>query len=135
MPRLREYRVFISHAWDYDEYHKIKEFLDVTANFVYRNYSVPYDNPLDIRNEIKLRKSLRQLVKMCQIVLIPAGMEINFRAFIQYELMIAQKFDKPIIGIIPRGAQRIPRLISDSASEIVGWNRKSIVDAIRRHAL
>ncbi len=135
MPNLREYRVFISHAWDYGEYEKIKDFLDSTPNFLYRNYSVPRDNPLDLRNEIKLRTSLRQLVRMCQIVLVPAGMEVNFRNFVRYELASAQNFNKPIVGIIPWGARQIPRLVSEIARETVGWNRKKIVSAIRRNAL
>jgi hypothetical protein len=135
MPSLREYRVFISHAWNFGEYEKVKEFLDSSPNFVYRNYSVPSDNPLDLRNEIKLRTSLRQLVRMCQIVLVPAGMEVNFRKFVQYELACAQNFNKPIVGILPWGARRVPRLINEMASEVVGWNRKGIVAAIRRNAL
>jgi len=134
MPKLREYRVFISHAWDFGEYERIKDFLDSAPNFSYRNYSVPRDNPLNLRNEIKLRTSLRQLVKMCQIVLVPAGMEVNYRKFVQYELSSAQNFNKPIVGIIPWGARQIPRLVDEIAWEIVRWNRNAIVAAIRRNA-
>ena len=134
MPKLREYRVFISHAWDFGEYERIKDFLDSAPNLSYRNYSVPRDNPLNLRNEIKLRTSLRQLVKMCQIVLVPAGMEVNYRKFVQYELSSAQNFNKPIVGIIPWGARQIPRLVDEIAWEIVRWNRNAIVAAIRRNA-
>lgn len=135
MPRLRRYRIFISHAWDYDEYERIKEFLNSTPNFLYSDYSVPYDNSLIAKRKSELKELLKNLIRLSQIVLVPAGMEVNYREFILFELNFAQELEKPIVGIAPWGAQRIPRIVSQSAWEIVRWNRASIVDAIRRNAL
>jgi hypothetical protein len=135
MPRLRRYRLFVSHSWDYDEYHRIKEWLDTTPNFLYSNYSVPYDNALDISGKTKLKESLKRLVGLSQVVLVPAGMEVNYREFVLFEIDVAQELAKPIIGIVPWGGLKIPKIISNVACEIVGWNSGSIIDAIRRTAL
>ena len=131
----RRYRLFISHAWDYDEYHKIKGWLNSTPNFLYSDYSVPYDNALNFKSKSELKEGLKRLIRLSQVVLVQAGMEVNYREFILFELNFAQELDKPIIGIIPWGGRQIPRVISDAAWEIVGWNRISIVDAIQRNAL
>jgi len=135
MPKLRRYRIFISHAWDFDEYHKIKEFLNSTPNFLYSDYSVPHNNSLIAKNKTQLREALKRLIRLSQIVLVPAGMEVNYREFILFELNFAQDIEKPIVGIAPWGARQIPRIVSRAAWEVVGWNRISIVDAICRNAL
>jgi hypothetical protein len=134
MPRLRRYRIFISHSWDYHEYGRIREFLDSTTNFLYSDYSVPRHNSLTARSTKELKEALRRLIGLSQIVLVPAGMEITYRLFIGFELKVAADMDKPIVGIIPRGSIQIPRAI-DVACDTVGWNRLSIVNAIRRYAL
>jgi hypothetical protein len=135
MPTLRWYQVFISHAWKYDEYHRIKEFLDETPNFKLRDLSVPYDNPLDVKGESELEERLKQQIRHAQVVLIPAGMEVSRSYWVQFEIDFATDLEKPIVGIIPRDKQRIPKIVNDASCEIVGWNRNSIVTAIRQIAL
>ena len=41
------YHLFISHSWTYsDAYDKLVNLLDEANNFVYKNYSVPKDDPI-----------------------------------------------------------------------------------------
>ncbi len=98
----RNYYIFISHSWDYNEYQKIIEFFDVTPDFGYRDYSVPKERGLYVKNKSELKDALYNRIKLSQIVLISAGMEINNREFISYELETAVEMKKPIVGIIPR---------------------------------
>jgi hypothetical protein len=51
-----------------------------------------------------------------------------------WELNKAQELSKPILGVIPRGQERISTVVSDRADEMVRWNTESIVAAIRRLA-
>jgi len=134
MPKLRRYRIFISHAWDYDEYERIKDFLNSTPNFAYSDYSVPRHNSLVAKNTKELKEGLKRLIGLSHIVIVPAGMEINYRPFIRFELEIATHMAKPILGVIPRGNLRVPRAM-DIACDTIGWNRLSIVNAIRCYAL
>ena len=133
MPALRDYRVFISHAWHRDEdYFRVKQMLDEAQNFSWRNYSVPEHDPLP---DSKLAMNLRDQIRPVSIVVILAGMYVAHSDWIQREIDIAREMGKPIIGVKPWGAQVIPTAVSDAAREVVGWNTQSIVDAIRRHAI
>jgi hypothetical protein len=53
MPQLYPYRLFISHAWDYnDDYYTLEGMLRDSPNFAFRNYSVPKHDPLDTRTRL-----------------------------------------------------------------------------------
>ena len=39
----------------------------------------------------------------------------------------------PVIGIMPRGQERVPLYVRDRVDDLVGWNTSSIVSAIRRY--
>ena len=52
----------------------------------------------------------------------------------EWELDTALDNGIPVIGVVPRGAQRISTMVSTRAVEIVRWNTESIIAAIRLHA-
>ena len=136
MPRLKSYDLFISHAWRYDDdYNRIVNFLEAANNFKYRNYSVPKHDPLDAENTPRLAAALQRQISPVNVVLIISGMYVNYRDWIQYEIDVAQKYKKPIIGIKPWGSQRIPATVQSAAITMVGWNTVSIVKAIRKHSI
>ncbi len=140
MPQLRNYDVFISHAWRYDDdYYRLVNLLSAAPNFQYRNYSVPNHDPLvDPGTRIgqeRLSTMLDAQIRPVQCVLVIAGMYAAHRFWIDKEIAFAQSYDKPIIGVVPWGQERVPLSVQAAAHEMVGWNTVSIVDAIRRQAL
>ena len=136
MPSLRDYYLFISHAWTHnDEYERLVNLLNNAPNFRWRNYSVPVANPLHANNKTALKRELNDQIRPTQAVLIVSGMYVHYREWIQYEIDKALEWEKPIIGIRPYGSERIPKEVTDVADEMVGWNTNSIVSAIRTHAL
>lgn len=42
---------------------------------------------------------------------------------------------KPIIGVKPRGQEKIPTRVSDNADIMVEWSSASVVQAVRDYAL
>ena len=133
MPKLRRYRIFISHAWKYNRgYYWLIEHLDKVPNFVYTNYSVTERAPVDAVNNEKLKEELRQQIRPVRVVIILGGMYVAHSDWIQFEIDFAKQLNKPILGIRPRGAARMPQTIQDVADKIVGWNTPAIVRAIRR---
>ncbi len=53
MPQLYPYRIFISHAWDYDEeYYALEQKLKDHPNFRCHNYSVPKHDPLETTSQL-----------------------------------------------------------------------------------
>ncbi|MCK4799072.1 MAG: TIR domain-containing protein [Spirochaetes bacterium] len=133
MPFLRNYRVFISHAWDYNrEYYNLERMLNDARNFDWSNYSVPEHDSLYTTN---LKQSLRNQIKPTQIVIILSGMYATYREWIQEEIDLALEMNKPIIGVKLWGQERMPQIVRDYSDEIVGWNTPSIISAIRKHAI
>ena len=136
MPELKTYRIFISHAWKYDtEYYKLEKMLKDAPNFRWQNYSVPQHDPLDTTTKKELGQALHRQISPTHIVVILSGMYVAHREWIQKEIDIASEMGKPIIGIKPRGQERIPQAVQDVAKEMVGWYTSSIVSAIRKHAI
>jgi hypothetical protein len=140
MPALRFYSLFLSHAWKYNsDYYNLERLLKSANNFRFRNYSVPTHNPLiDPKSRVGkniLSKELDQQLKPVNCVLILSGMYAAHSEWIQKEILIAQKYGKPIIGVRPRSQKRVPLLVQYSASEIVSWNTTSIISAIRRNSI
>lgn len=134
MPALRQYKVFISHAWDYnDDYYRLEKFLNEAPNFVWTNLSVPEHDP--IASSAKLTAALNDQMRPANVFLILCGMYVAHSDWINYEINFARRIGRPIIGIRPWGSERIPEAVQNAATEIVGWNTDSIVSAIRSHAL
>ena len=132
MPQLHRYRIFVSHAWTHnDDYYRLIEFLDDAPNFIYANYSVPEHDPVDANNNTKLKEELRQQIRPVEVVIILGGMYVAYSDWIQFEIDFAEYLDKPILGIKPWGALKMPKAVQDAADEIVGWNTSTIVSAIR----
>ncbi len=132
MPELHNYRLFISHAWKYnDEYYKLLDMLKASPNFIFSNYSVPEHDPLDANNKLKLQTQLKNQINPVEVVVILAGMYASYSDWIQFEIDHASYLSKPIVGIKPWGQERVPSSIQSVAKEIVGWNTSTIVAAIR----
>lgn len=74
-------------------------------------------------------------MRPADVFLIIAGMYAAHSEWIDFELSFARRIGRPIIGIMKWGSERVPIAIQDSATELVGWNGTSIVQAIRRNAL
>lgn len=130
MPALYPYRIFISHAWAYnDEYYALERKFMEYPNFDFRNYSVPKHDPLDTSAQLT-RKLLDQLSPV-QVVIVLAGMYAAHSDWIQFEIDQAVRMGKPIIGVKPWGQERVPKSIQDAAAIIHGWNVGPIVESIR----
>lgn len=130
------YNLFISHSWKYsDDYDRLVEKLKDYSYFTFRNYSVPSKDPLDISGknyEAKLRRAIEDQMRQCSVVLVIAGKYVSYSDSIEMELDIAMEMEKPILAIEPWGSEATSQRAKNVASEVVGWNSTSIVDAIRR---
>ena len=133
---MKTYDLFISHAWKYNnEYNRLEELLKEYRYFNFRNYSVPENDPLDFNSVSELVEKLDEQIRQSSVVLVIGGMYCNYRKWIRKEIEIAKKYDKPILLVQPYGSNRIPSFVETNANKIVGWNTKSIVDAIRDLAI
>lgn len=134
------YKLFISHAWKYDElYNTLEKKLnqyehDSNYEFIWTNYSVPRAKPLldpnSSHNDKELTAALDEQIRQSSCVLIIAGMYVPYKKWIKKEIELAKKYNKKIIGIEPWGSERIPLDVQLAADVMVGWNTPTIVKAI-----
>ena len=130
------YNLFISHSWAYsDTYEQLLSLLDKAENFVYSNYSVPKNDPIHYAGtDRELKAAIREQMSHASCVLILAGVYATYSKWINIEIDLAQNgfyYPKKIIAVEPWGAIKTSAVVKNAADEIVGWNTKSIVRAIR----
>ena len=134
MPQLREYRVFVSHAWQYNsDYYTLVDWIENSPNLWAKNYSVPKHDPLDANNTPKLSAALTRQIGQANVIFAIAGMDAAYSGWIQYELDEAVRLQKNIVGIRPYGQQRTPEAISRVATEELYWQRANVVAAVRKY--
>lgn len=136
MPLLKRRMIFISHAWQYDyHYNTIETWLNEEPNFIWSNCSVPSTNALPDKTSAGLSSGMTRQINPSQVVLIIAGMYATHSAWIEYEINEAKRLRKTIIGIKPWGQERTPKIVQDaSICPLVGWNRASVIQAIRAYS-
>lgn len=136
------YNVFISHAWAYSErYAGVIRLLDTAkenySDFDYTDFSVPKHDPLIDPNEIvgqrKLTTLLKNQIAKASSIIVPAGMYVNNKFWIQKEIDIALRgfvSPKRIIAIRRRAQVRDPQDLIDQAEYVVNWNNTSLAKAV-----
>lgn len=128
---MKQYKIFISHSWKYDEsYQKVSEWID--NRLIWANMSIPSDKPKDAASKLALKQKIENNIMKSSGIIVLSGMYVSHSEWIRIEIEIARKYNKPIIGIIPRGNERIPSIVLDNA-KMVKWNSQSLIDAIKRN--
>ena len=134
MSQANPIRLFVTHVWqDNDDYLRVFEYLESAKNFFYRNYSTP-DQPLPAEKEAQREDLRRQIAQVEAVVAIPSLLQTH-RDMFTFELLFAQASQKPVILMKPFGSHvELPKAITELADEIVDWDERALVDAIRRQA-
>ena len=132
----KTYNLFISHSWTYSNaYEGLLGLLDKDFAFSYRNYSVPKDDPVHTNGTDKqLYAAIKEQISHASVVLILAGKYSTYSKWINKEITIAQTefyVPKPIIAVQPWGAEQTSTVVKAAANKLVGWNSKSVIDAIK----
>lgn len=137
MPELKIYRLFISHSWTYtDAYEKLTGLLAKHPLFKWSDYSVPKDDPVHNAPNVRLLEiAIEKQMRPVNCVLILAGVYSSYSKWIQREIQIANRLEKPIIAIEPFDSKRTSVIVKENANEIVRWNSNSIVSAIRNWSI
>ena len=127
-------RIFVSHVWQAtDEYHRVFEYLESTHNFFYVNCSTPDDFPSG--GPEAMRKSAREQIEAAEVLVVPSNLWMREREWVNYHLKVAKELEKPVVVLEAFGVkQKIPAQLEALGDEIVEWNERSLVDAIKRQA-
>jgi hypothetical protein len=134
MSQANPVRLFVTHAWENsDDYLRVFEYLESARNFFYRNYSTPERRP-DGDKEA-LREDLRRQIAPVEAVVALSSLFDTHQDLMTFQLLFAQASQKPVILMMPFGSRKyVPKAVQDLADEIVDWDERALVDAIRRQA-
>ncbi len=127
-------RMYVCHVWaEDDDYHRIFEYLESTSKFFYRNTSTPDQRPQGDREV--LRENLRRQIGDAEIVILPAALYRRNVDWVEFQLHCAKAFDKPVLVLEPfGGTDTIAPALQELADDIIPWDQRALVDAIKRQA-
>jgi hypothetical protein len=134
MSQANPLRLFVTHAWHTsDDYLRVFEYLESARNFFYRNFSTP-DKPPKADREAEREDLRRQIAPVEAVIAVPSLYDTH-KDLMTFQLLFAQASNKPVLLMKEFGSQReLPKAILDLANEVIEWDERALVDAIRREA-
>lgn len=128
---VKIYKVFISHSWGHiDDLEQLRNLLESRGYFNVEFTEFPPTDSIDSINTYYIRQRILERISASDVVLGIAGIYASYSDWMKWELNKAIEKGIPIIGVIPRGQERVSAVVKDRSSEIVRWNTESIVSAI-----
>jgi hypothetical protein len=128
-------RIYVTHAFaSHRDYHRVFEYLEALPNFFYRNCSVP-DHLPSVGGKEALKEEYRTQLKTAEVVVVLCSLYIENEYWTTYQMDAAQASNLPLVAIEPFGVSaKVPPEVAKRAAEVVSWNERNIIDAIRRQA-
>lgn len=132
---MKTYKVFISHSWKHvKDLNQLRSLLEKRGYFKVEFTEVPPSESINSTNSNYIKSKLRTKIRESDIVLGIAGVYASYSDWIDWELSMAKKNGKSVIGVIPYGSKRVSSTVSKYALKTVKWNTESIVAAIRDYS-
>jgi hypothetical protein len=134
MSQANPLRLFVTHVWEEDDdYLRVFEYLESARNFFYRNSSNRENRPVGDKETLK--EELRRQITPAEAVIALASLYDRHQDMLTFQLLYAQANNKPVILMKPFGGLKpVAKPLVEHASEIVDWDERALVDAIRRQA-
>lgn len=131
----KTYKLFISHRWEYDNLlQNLKNLLNERGYFSAEYYQIEKDSPINSENASVIKANITKRLEESDVVLAIAGVSASYSEWMQWEMDKAMELGLKIIGVIPRGNERISQEVCSRSETDVRWNTESIVDAIRKYS-
>lgn len=131
----KDYKIFISHSWSHtDDLEGLQNLLNSRGYFNVEFMEASKETPINSENATYVKAVLKQKILNSDIVLGLAGIYASHSEWMIWELETAKLNSIPIVGVIPRGQERISSEVYNRSVVDVKWNTESIVAAIRAHA-
>ena len=128
-------RVFATHNFDEsDDYLRVFEFLESVDRFYYLNVSKPENLPAtggaqEIKDEL-----IRQIKESEAVFVLNSAYDVNPEQ-VKFMMDVAEANNIGMIAIRPfGGVQPMPDELAQRCQEVIEWNDREMVDAIKRQA-
>jgi hypothetical protein len=130
----KDYKIFISHSWAYtEELEALQKLLNARGYFNVTFLEATKKTPINSENAPYVKSVLKDRILKSDIILALAAVYATHSDWMIWELETAKANKIPIVGVIPRGQERISTEVSSRSIVNVRWNTESIVDAIRTY--
>lgn len=130
----KDYKIFISHSWAYNEdLEALQKLLNSRGYLNVEFLEATRDTPINSDKASYVKSVLKGKIQQSDIVLALAGVYATYSDWMIWELETALANKIPIVGVIPRGQERISQEVSKRSVFDVSWNTESIVHAIRTY--
>jgi len=128
-------RVFATHSFEEnDDYLRVFEFLESVDRFYYLNVSKPENIPVSGGSQA-IRDELIEQIKQSEVILLLPSVYAKSPDLVHIMMDIAKANKIKMVGIRPYGGViDTPPEIVERAAEIIEWNDREMVDAIKRVA-
>jgi hypothetical protein len=128
-------RVFVTHTFtEHPDYLRVFEYLESLSNFFYTNCSDHTTLPSSGGKQAVKDELLRQ-ISGSEVVIVVSTMFGENRDWVAYQMDAADAKELPIVALEPFGGTgSVPEEVKARAAELVPWNDRMIIDAIKRQA-
>jgi hypothetical protein len=131
------YDLFLTHAWRYhDDWIRFSEMLDRLPGLVWRNFSLPWHDPaMDPNSEVGSKfvcDSLEvQIIPVHGVVMLAGVYAVkSARRWLDLEVEMARKHNKPIIGVPAVGRTQVPEEVQALCDATVNWDAAELIAAL-----
>jgi hypothetical protein len=137
MSAKKTYDLFVTHAWRYHhDWTKICELLDHSPGLAWRNFSLPWHDPAMNPNSpvggVFIRDFLETQIIPVHGVIFLAGVYAvkSARHWLDLEIELARKHNKPVIAIPPIGETAVADEVSVLSDKTAGWHADELIAAL-----
>jgi hypothetical protein len=141
MIKSRTADIFITHAWRYHvDWKHLVDLLNAHDCRGWRNFSLPwYDPALDPRTDeggAVVRWNLEsQIIPVHAVILLDSVLtEPGTRKWLEFELEMAAKHDKPVLALPAWGENEVTAKVRERADAVLAWDAPAILNAITKVA-
>jgi hypothetical protein len=128
-------RLYVVHGWHQDEdYVRLFDYLESADNFFYRSMSSPEARSPEGEGVIARRALVEEALKNTECVVCPASTWELCNDWARFTVEAARRRLLPIVAIEHFGPKDMDPVLKGRASQVVGWDSRSIIDAIRHLA-
>lgn len=109
------------------------ELLDGFSEMTWRNFSVPWHDPAmtpnsEIGNKYIMNTLENQIIPVHGIIFLTGVYAVkSCQKWLDIELQMAKKHNKPVVGVLPYDNKPVPDEVKKLCSQIVDWNASHII--------
>ena len=137
MTSKKTYDLFVTHAWRYHhDWTKICELLNHSRGLSWRNFSLPWHDPAMSPNSAVGGAFIRdfletQVIPVHGVILLAGVYAIkSAQSWVDLEIELARKHNKPVIAIPPLGETAVADEVRVLCDKTASWHAEELIAAL-----